>query len=479
MKRSLRLVGVILAAGFLFELNLVFLPVWAQTSNCCQYTYIGSEQGFEDMCFPGPVAAPCSNMGPSYTSQFVQNSTCQSNGYCTNINPTVTVGCCQVACAPGAPCGGGCFALPCPYSNGNGLTVSIVENGTCQVGQCTTADYSVKKEPSKPIYFTPQVTIPGSILVGGKEFKVIKGEGIPINGATAAQYFSVFYKFFVAAIAIMAIVMVSWGGFKRIMAAGSPERIKSANETIMGAITGIVIALISYSLLSLVNPALVSLKTLSIDPILTEELDTNRSGDDINSDNFTSNCSTQPITGTNGVPLYKQSCYANVPFGPNSQPCGDNLLGSSIKSSGCGPTSLSMVLSFYGKSVDPIEAAKTWADSGFRVCKNGVGENYGTALVSDKVVGKYGMKGEYVSWSKALDLLRQNKPVIVSVGSSIFTSSGHFIVLTGISGDKILVNDPAKDCYIIDGAKDCSRMVSIDYIAEHVKGEGGAYYIHQ
>ncbi|MDP3985924.1 MAG: hypothetical protein Q8P77_00625 [Candidatus Veblenbacteria bacterium] len=71
-------------------------------------------------------------------------------------------------------------------------------------------------------------------------------------------YLAAFYKFFVAALAVIAVVMVMWGGFKRIMAAGSPERVKSANETIIGAITGVVIALISYTLLNLINPQLVA-----------------------------------------------------------------------------------------------------------------------------------------------------------------------------------------------------------------------------
>jgi 3D (Asp-Asp-Asp) domain-containing protein len=118
--------------------------------------------------------------------------------------------------------------------------------------------------------FIPQVTIPGSLVIGGKTFTIKKGEGITVTNDTAAQYFALFYRFFVAALAVCAIVMVMWGGFKRIMAAGSPERVKSANETIIGAITGVVIALISYSLLSLINPALVSFKTLQISPVTAE-----------------------------------------------------------------------------------------------------------------------------------------------------------------------------------------------------------------
>lgn len=71
-------------------------------------------------------------------------------------------------------------------------------------------------------------------------------------------YLSYFYKFFVAALSVFAVTMVTWGGFKRLMAAGGAERIKDANDVIFKAIIGLVLALISYSLLNLINPRLVA-----------------------------------------------------------------------------------------------------------------------------------------------------------------------------------------------------------------------------
>ncbi len=70
-------------------------------------------------------------------------------------------------------------------------------------------------------------------------------------------YLAAFYKFFIGFLAVAAVVMIMWGGFKRIAAAGSAESIKNANSTIISAIVGLIIALMSYSLLQLVNPALV------------------------------------------------------------------------------------------------------------------------------------------------------------------------------------------------------------------------------
>ncbi|MFA4937291.1 MAG: hypothetical protein WC575_03325 [Patescibacteria group bacterium] len=87
-----------------------------------------------------------------------------------------------------------------------------------------------------------------------------------------AQYLSEFYKFFMAALAVMAVVLIMWAGFKRILAAGRAEAIKDANEAFFSAIIGLVIALLSYSLLSLVNPKLVEITELRIPKIKTEQM---------------------------------------------------------------------------------------------------------------------------------------------------------------------------------------------------------------
>ncbi len=138
--------------------------------------------------------------------------------------------------------------------------------------------------PASSVTFIPQVTIPGSITIGGANFTVRAGEGIVITASTAVHYFALFYRFFVAMLAVVAVVMVMWGGFKRIIAAGSPTKITDANDTIFSALSGLVIALISYSLLSLVNPALVDLQSLdAITPIdrIEFSLDTLESSEDV------------------------------------------------------------------------------------------------------------------------------------------------------------------------------------------------------
>ncbi|MFH1866860.1 MAG: hypothetical protein ABIJ81_02130 [Patescibacteria group bacterium] len=105
----------------------------------------------------------------------------------------------------------------------------------------------------------------------------IPGAGELTRSVTGfADYLTIFYKFFVAAIAVMAVVLIMWGGFKRIYAAGNAERIKDANETLFGALAGLVIALLSYSLLNLVNPKLVEFPELRIPKIKVQNISGNQ-----------------------------------------------------------------------------------------------------------------------------------------------------------------------------------------------------------
>lgn len=121
------------------------------------------------------------------------------------------------------------------------------------------------------VIFKPQVSIPGSITIAGKTFQVKKGEGMVVDGDTFANYFRVFYQFFIAALAVAAVVMIMWSGFKRIMAAGNQETIAEANKGFFGALIGFVLALTSYTLLQLINPALVRPTSLQLYQIKKEE----------------------------------------------------------------------------------------------------------------------------------------------------------------------------------------------------------------
>jgi len=98
--------------------------------------------------------------------------------------------------------------------------------------------------------------------------------GVKSSVSDFAEYLSIFYKFFVAMIAVMSVVMIMWGGFKLIYRAGSAPAVTDAKETIFGAIAALVIALLSYSLLNLVNPKLVIIPDLRLPKIKPQTFST-------------------------------------------------------------------------------------------------------------------------------------------------------------------------------------------------------------
>jgi hypothetical protein len=94
-----------------------------------------------------------------------------------------------------------------------------------------------------------EVKIPGT----GKE-------GLIGKVTDVAQYIALMYKYTVGVGAILAVVMILWGGIVYLTAGGSPERIKSAKEYISNALVGLVLLYTSYLLLQTINPDLVKLK---------------------------------------------------------------------------------------------------------------------------------------------------------------------------------------------------------------------------
>ncbi|MDP3964425.1 MAG: hypothetical protein Q8Q20_02045 [bacterium] len=57
---------------------------------------------------------------------------------------------------------------------------------------------------------------------------------------------------FLGVLALFSLVMVIYGGFQYIWSAGSPERIKSAKDTIVWALLGLVIAFMSLAAVNFV-----------------------------------------------------------------------------------------------------------------------------------------------------------------------------------------------------------------------------------
>lgn len=131
------------------------------------------------------------------------------------------------------------------------------------------------------------------------------------------------------------------------------------------------------------------------------------------------------------VPLYDQGDYSGIRYSAGT-----------IATSGCGPTALAMVISYYlGRDVYPPELATLITNRGEVSSSQCSGTCWSAMINVPKV---YGLNSKYVSWDEAKEHLRNGEPIINSQGPGFFTSGGHYIVITGVSNDgrTYYINDP-------------------------------------
>ena len=123
--------------------------------------------------------------------------------------------------------------------------------------------------------------------------------------------------------------------------------------------------------------------------------------------------------------------YANKPYGT------DNIGGY-----GCGPTSMSIVVSSLTDDiVDPMEMAEWAYKNGGWCSKSG---SYHSLIPN--AAKAWGLPVEGCTASepqRILDALGSGKLVVAIMTKGHFTSGGHFIVLRGVKDGQILVADPA------------------------------------
>lgn len=174
----------------------------------------------------------------------------------------------------------------------------------------------------------------------------------------------------------------------------------------------------------------------------------------------------------NGVPYYAQFDtrwstikYSNLKGGAICKE--SNGSESTIRSSGCGITSVAMIINYWAKKgktkggifTTPPEIADIFARNGGRVC--GKGSSMYAPAVWAAIKQKFGLSQKSVSEGQMTTALRAGYPVVIggqrytgfktpSGSTRNSTTDGHFMVATGIdSGGYLRVNDPG---YAVSGA---------------------------
>ncbi len=115
--------------------------------------------------------------------------------------------------------------------------------------------------------------------------------------------------------------------------------------------------------------------------------------------------------------------------------------GNFFAASGCGPTTLSMVVVYltHNREASPIAVAKYSKEAGYSV--DGLGSSW--TLISEGC-RHYGVKAKTVALdeSRMKAELDAGHPIVINVGPGDFTDTGHFMVITGYDDEGFSINDP-------------------------------------
>ncbi len=154
----------------------------------------------------------------------------------------------------------------------SGTNCQIVNYAAC-LATPTQTSYQQFVDPSQ---FTPVL----QVAIGGVTPFTFQGvscqEGQDCEIPWISEYISLIYQYIVGLAAILAAIVILIAGFLWLMSAGSPDRISQAKELIIGALSGLALALMSYFILNIINPELIMNRPIVIrvvSPILSEIAD--------------------------------------------------------------------------------------------------------------------------------------------------------------------------------------------------------------
>lgn len=128
---------------------------------------------------------------------------------------------------------------------------------------------------------------------------------------------------------------------------------------------------------------------------------------------------------------YYQTNYRDVSYGNGT-----------IASSGCGPTCIAMLTTYFtGTVTTPVEVCR-WCEADYYV--PGAGTAWSVFPGAADHYG-YGCINLGLDYTAVLEEIAKGNPVVVLVGPGTFTSEGHYMVIKGMtSSGELILNDPNK-----------------------------------
>lgn len=307
-----------------------------------------------------------------------------------------------------------------------------------------------------------------------------------------AQYIAAVYQYMVGVATILAITMMMYGGFRWIVAGGDAGKIGEAKKTITQAAIGLILALGSYTVLSLINPDLVTFNSLRL--ALIERQDFDWVTLDVPSEavpgaptTYVTGVASSPgSTGHNDVPHFSQ---IDKRWGDKKNPenlrwfgeakdrkCDEKLsVGQgTIAGSGCMCTAVTMILAWY-----KTELNQTWDIDPVIFCTllGCRGHVYFGDKFPDGPWGNYGRRkftdvDELKRVVKKSPVLILGHPVIqYKENGGKKVNLGHYMVVTDYENGIFYINDP--------GSVKFAHTTIPEEIMKDVVGaisEGGAFY---